>query len=520
MRRNTQPTSNDATDSVRCQPLPQSWCWMDLAEVVDPARPICYGILMPKDNVDGGVLFVKVRDFKGDRIDLESLHRTTSEIANQYRRSALKPEDVLVSIRGTFGRVAIVPKELDGGNITQDTARVAVLGDFEFRYVAYWLRAPGCQKYFKTVARGVAVRGVNIGDLKPCPVPVAPLNEQRRIVGKIEELFSDLEAGVAALTRARANLKRYRASVLKAAVEGALTSEWRTRHPTTQLVSKPQSNRDPNAKKRAGRLWGAGEVPELTNLERERVPANWCWCKVRDLGTSEDDAVQVGPMSMRSQDFDSVGIPVLNVGCVQWGYFNEAKLDFLPDAKAAAFERYRLRSGDVLFTRSGTVGRCAVAQSHQNGWLMTFHLLRVRPNVGVCNSHYLRMVLEGASHIRRQTREASIGTTRAGFNTNLLADLDIALPSLAEQQQIVATVSEKLSQIESAEVAIEHSLRRAARLRQSILKQAFEGKLVPQDPTDEPASKLLERINSGSSDRDLTTPAVRTRPLRRRLERP
>ena len=95
------------------------------------------------------------------------------------------------------------------------------------------------------------------------------------------------------------------------------------------------------------------------------------------------------------------------------------------------------------------------------------------------------------------TRHAR-GIAYTGINIDTLKQLPVPLPPLAEQAEIVATVSEKLSQIESAEVAIEHSLRRAARLRQSILKQAFEGKLVPQDPTDEPASSLLERIKTAN----------------------
>jgi type I restriction enzyme S subunit len=199
-------------------------------------------------------------------------------------------------------------------------------------------------------------------------------------------------------------------------------------------------------------------------------------------------------MSMKSNEFADTGVPVLNVGCVQWGRFNELKLDHLPPALAARFDRYRVKPGDVLFTRSGTVGRCSVVLPHQDGWLMTFHLLRVRTDPSVCDPHYLRMVFEGASHIRRQTREASIGTTRAGFNTNLLAELDVPLPSLAEQQQIVAEVERRLSVAAATEAQLAADLRRAARLRQAILRRAFAGQLVPQDPADEPADKLLERI--------------------------
>jgi type I restriction enzyme S subunit len=238
-------------------------------------------------------------------------------------------------------------------------------------------------------------------------------------------------------------------------------------------------------------------VPELTDAERALLPEGWRWAKVRQIGFDPEDAVQVGPMSMRSRDFvEQDGVPVLNVGCVQWGYFDESKLNHLPEAIATGFERYRLQSGDVLFTRSGTVGRSSVAGPREDGWLMTFHLLRVRPNPRVCNSEYLRIVFEGAAHIRRQTRDASIGTTRAGFNTNLLADLDIPLPPLAIQERIVAEVERRLSLIGSLATIVEKGIKRTDRLRQSVLKRAFEGRLVPQDPDDGPASVLFERIRA------------------------
>ncbi len=326
-------------------------------------------------------------------------------------------------------------------------------------------------------------------------------------MAEIEKQFTRLEAAVEALKRLQTNLKRYRASVLKAACEGRLVpteaelarAEGRDYEPADQLLAKGRMAPPETKKKRAGRPWGAGVVPALSTEERARLAEGWAWARVRDLGRMPDDIVQVGPMSMRSSDFAVTGVPVLNVGCIGWDRFNEAKLDYLPQGKTAPFDRYRIVPGDVLFTRPGTVGRCAVARNHQTGWLMTFHLLRVRTDPDICLPDYLRTVFEGAPHVRRQTREASIGTTRAGFNTNLLAYLDVPLPPLAEQRRIVAEAERRLSVIDELETLVEANVKRAERLRQAILKRAFEGKLVPQDPSDEPASALLERIRDTRS---------------------
>ena len=203
-------------------PFPKGWAIASLEQLTSAARPICYGILMPKENVATGVLFVKVKDMKGDRIDLESLHRTTPEIAAKYARASLRTGDLLLSIRGTYGRVAEVPKELDGGNITQDTARLDVTGFVDHRYVATCLRNPDCQNHFKRVARGVAVKGVNIGDVRPTPIPLPPLAEQTRIVAEVERRLSVVEELEAVVSANLQRATRLRQSILQKAFSGQL----------------------------------------------------------------------------------------------------------------------------------------------------------------------------------------------------------------------------------------------------------------------------------------------------------
>ncbi len=127
---------------------------------------------MPKENLIYGILYVRVVDMKGDRINLEGLRRTSKAISAKYARASLKVDDVLLAIRGTYGRIAIAPAELEGANITQDTARIAPLPGVTHDWIATYLRSTIAQNYFKPVARGVAVKGVNIGDIRPMLVPL------------------------------------------------------------------------------------------------------------------------------------------------------------------------------------------------------------------------------------------------------------------------------------------------------------------------------------------------------------
>lgn len=203
--------------------LPPEWAIASLEALTDANRPICYGILMPKDNVPDGVLYVKVRDMRGDRINLESLQRTTPEIAARYERAALKEGDLLLSIRGTYGRVALIPPELDGGNITQDSARLAVSELLSRDYVACAIRSHAIQTHFKNVARGVAVKGVNIGDVKPTPIPIPPLAEQHQIVAEVEARTTAIDHLEAELNRQISRSNRLRRSVLAEAFRGGLS---------------------------------------------------------------------------------------------------------------------------------------------------------------------------------------------------------------------------------------------------------------------------------------------------------
>jgi type I restriction enzyme S subunit len=162
-----------------------------LEDLVQPARPISYGILMPGPDIPGGVPYVRVTDIQEGQIVTARVRRTTTEIDQAYRRSKLKAGDLLLSIRGHVGRMAVVPARLDGANITQDTARLATLDTLEPHYLMGCLSSSGMQRRMDDLTRGAAVQGINLGDVKELPIPVPPIPlqlEYSSLVKRVERL--------------------------------------------------------------------------------------------------------------------------------------------------------------------------------------------------------------------------------------------------------------------------------------------------------------------------------------------
>ncbi|MGL6162422.1 restriction endonuclease subunit S [Microbulbifer sp.] len=186
---------------------PKGWETRRLIELIDSDRPITYGILKPGDDVEDGVPYVRVVDMKDGVVLVGNLRKTTSEIAKQYRRSTLKSEDVLLSIRGHVGRLAIVPPELDGANITQDTARLAANNLCLPLYLYACLETTGMQKEMQRYVRGAAVKGINLGDVKQLRIPVPPIEMQRSIENRTTLMLSTIRKMEVSEFRMEENVK-------------------------------------------------------------------------------------------------------------------------------------------------------------------------------------------------------------------------------------------------------------------------------------------------------------------------
>ncbi|WP_148416480.1 restriction endonuclease subunit S [Haloferax sp. KTX1] len=165
--------------------IPESWDVIALSQLVPEDAPIVYGILKPGDHQPDGIPVVKVKDIHNGEVKQRDILHTSQEIHEDFKRAELREGDLLFTIRGTVGRMAFVPESLDGGNITQDTARIRVTGANP-RFIRYFFETETPNNYFERNTIGQAVQGINLEDLREVPVHLPPEEEQDRIVEIID----------------------------------------------------------------------------------------------------------------------------------------------------------------------------------------------------------------------------------------------------------------------------------------------------------------------------------------------
>ena len=352
----------------------------------------------------------------------------------------------------------------------------------ENQYAYYFLQSKYQQ--INTRAKGSGTPHVDPDLLWNYDFPIPPLNEQQRIVAKIEELFFELDKGVESLKTARAKLNVYRQSVLKHAFEGKLTAQDPNDEPASELLKRIAAEKARRVKQ--GVLREQKSLPPINDEDAEFDLEGWQWVRMAEVIKLWNG------FAFKSDDFQSEGIPVIRIGDLKNGEVSLSDAVCVSDAvsKTVGTEVWIPPNALLIAMSGATTGKTAF---NRTGTPLLLNQRVGRVEVFSVSVRFIRFFFETAV---ARNLSISRGTAIPNLSTQQINETVIAIPPLAEQHRIVVKIEEQLSVLEELDKTLDQQLSKAAVLRQSILKKAFSGQLVAQDPNDEPASVFLDRIKA------------------------
>ncbi|MCX7044089.1 MAG: restriction endonuclease subunit S [Candidatus Sumerlaeota bacterium] len=392
-----------------------------------------------------------------------------------------KQNDVLISVRAPVGPTNLASSDCCIG---RGLAALSPRDGIESRYILYMMRC--FESHLASLGQGTTFQAISGKTLRDFPVIYAPLEDQRRIVARIEELFSDLDAGVAALKRAQANLKRYRAAVLKAAVEGKLTEQWRKDNPpretAAQLLARILAER--RRKWEAAQLakyTAAGKTPPKDWKAKYKTPAppdtsclpslpdGWIWVSIAQIGETTTGSTP----PKQNPEFFGGNIPFFKPTDLDAGYNVREFRDSLTES---GMEHGRILPPlSILVTCIGaTIGKTGLARVR----CATNQQINALTVVADLISPEFTYWLFASPFGQSQIISNASATTLPILNKSRFEALSFPLPPVEEQRQIVSEIEWRLSIVEKLEVVVSVSFQRASHLRHSILRYAFDDRLV------------------------------------------
>lgn len=492
--------------------LPRGWKRARLEEVCLPAEKV-----KPQETPDKSFTYIDISSIDNSRWRIESPKVYVGKNAPSRARQKVWSGDILFStVRTYLKNVAMVPPKYDGQVATTGFCVLHPADGLDCKYVFYFVLNDEFVSSLNPLQRGTSYPAVRDSDVLSQELRLPPLPEQHRIVAEIEKQFTRLDASEAALKRAQSNLKSYRASVLKAAFEGKLVpteaelaqAEGRDYEHADQLLERVLAERHVRWEAQQKRRGKYKEPAPPNTSDLPELPEGWVWATIDQLANVASGQTPKGIVDVARPA--TTGFPWFRVGDMN-ALGNEVEMvvtsNVIPEPEVTRLGLHLRPPGTIIFPKRGG----AIA-TNKKRLLSTFAAYDLN-TMGIIPAREL------GDYLWQWFQTVELGSLGDGSNVpqinhDDIQPIDVPVPPLMEQRRIVAEVERRLSIIRQAESTVEASLKRIERLRQSILKQAFSGQLVAQDPNDEPASLLLERIHGKRAEAEAATP--RKRQTRRR----
>lgn len=472
--------------------LPESWCWVSLKGLVkNPKGDIVDGPfgsnLKSEDFISSGIPVFKIQNIKANRFVDKNINYIAKEKAQDLARHSFEKNDLILTKLGNpLGLCCKVPEKYDYGIIVADLIRFRPNYDVVTSgYLVYGINSNVVQNQFKLITKGTTRPRVNLTIVRDIQFPLPPLPEQRAIVAKIDELFSELDNGIANLKAAQAKLDIYRQAVLKQAFEGELTREWREKQtdlPSAEVLINFLTNNKKSKKDSTDTIL--------------ILPEKWIKTELDTICSSISDGDHQAPPKTPN------GVPFITISCIKHNIIDFSDTFYVSSDyySELAIHRKPLK-GDVLYTVTGSFG-IPVLIDFEKKFCFQRHIGLIRPAKNT-NQKWLFWLLQ-SKLIFKQAQATATGTAQKTVALSSLRSFIIPYCSPEEQNQIVQEIEARLSVCDKLAETIQTSLQQAEALRQSILKKAFEGRLLTETELQTckaqadwmPAEQLLAQIKS------------------------
>lgn len=487
--------------------LPKNWTISTLGEISLPSQ---YGFTA-KAQLSGNIHYLRTTDITSGSIDWNNV--PFCDVSNDdLEKFKLYDGDILISRAGSVG-YSILVQNPKSSVFASYLIRFRPL--INSKYLSYYLNTPQYWDLVKQESAGIAVQNLNASKLSNFTIPIAPINEQEKIVSKIDELFSELDNGIEELETAQKKLEIYRQSLLKSAVEGELSKEWREtqaefsetgeqllarilkerRESWEQEKLKEFAEKGKNPPKDWQDKYPEPVQPDTDNLPQ--LPEGWVWASL-DMLLENIKAGKSFRCEERPPKEDEIG--VVKVSAVSWGEYNEMESKTCLDATKINADYY-IKENDFLMSRANTiqlVGACVISRDVNLTNMLSDKILRLDFILDslIFKNWILHLM---RSKIGREQIEASATGNQESMKNisqDSIKKISVPLPPTDEVKFLIKELSEKFNTIQDTSNLLSLNFDNLAQQRKNILKDAFTGKLVSQNESDESASKLLERIRA------------------------
>lgn len=478
--------------------LPDGWIWTEAQEICASVRDGTHDT--PK-YIEEGIPLITSKNLKKEGLDFSKVKNISKKDHELISiRSGVENGDILFAMIGTIGNPVLIntDKQFSIKNVGLFKKNEQYL---KSDYLKLWLESFSLKKIIneKQLLKGTTQKFIPLGHLRILPVPLPPLNEQHRIVNKIEELFVDLDKGVKTLEELKVQLKQYRQSVLKHAFSGELTKKWREANkdklePASVLLEKIKAER----KAKLGKKYK--EPSPLDTKDLQELSDGWEWVKLIEI-------IELSNEKFEPRNSDKI---LLYIGLEHI----EKETGFLlgyGSSKDVRSTKTLFKKGDLLYGKLRPYLNKVLVADFDG--ICSTDILVFSQNNNILNN-FLKYRFLNSDFVRYTSRNVN-GVQHPRVNFNVISEFICSLPSLKEQQKIVEDIEKHLSVADKVEKIVDEQLIKAQSLKQSILKQAFEGKLVPQDPNDEPASILLEKIKTEREAQQAKTKSVKKKRVKK-----